>query len=161
MPVEVPRAISQDFPDSEEDSSVGQHTLISDTYPSTEASMSLCDPSQSSFTRTEKALRLAWSEVLGLPEDSILLEDDFFKLGGDSIGAIRIVAACRKQSLQINVANIFQNSVLSKMALVCKSTISEKQAVSPIQFIPFHFLRREDITELQSEAAFPVRRRCR
>ncbi|KAI3537520.1 amino acid adenylation domain-containing protein [Colletotrichum filicis] len=154
MPVEISGPLSPDFPESEEDSSVGQHTLISDTYPSTEASMSLCDPSQPSFTPTEKALRLAWSEVLGLPEDSIVLEDDFFKLGGDSIGAIRIVAACRKQSLQINVANIFQNSVLGKMALVCKSTVSEKQAVSPVQFIPFHFLRREDTTELQSEAAF-------
>ncbi|KAL0783337.1 hypothetical protein CaCOL14_001243 [Colletotrichum acutatum] len=153
-PVEVLEALSPDFLGSEEDSSVGQHTSISDTYPSTEASILLCEPSQSSLTPTEKSLRLAWSEVLGLPEDSILLEDDFFKLGGDSIGAIRIVAACRKQSLQINVANIFKNSVLGKMALVCKSTTSEKQALSPVQFIPFHFLRRMDTTELQREAAF-------
>ncbi|KAJ3950205.1 uncharacterized protein N0V96_001348 [Colletotrichum fioriniae] len=152
--VEFPGGRSTDFPDSEEESSIGQHTLLSDTYPSTEASISLCESPQSNLTPTEKSLRLAWSEVLGLPEDSILLEDDFFKLGGDSIGAIRIVAACRKQSLQINVANIFKNSVLGKMALVCKSTTSEKQTVSPVQFIPFQFLRQEDIPELQEEAAF-------
>ncbi|KAK1622516.1 amino acid adenylation domain-containing protein [Colletotrichum phormii] len=153
-PTEVPGALSAEFPDSEEESSVGQHTLLSDAYPSTEASMPLSETSLPSLTLIEKSLRLAWSEVLGLPEDSILLEDDFFKLGGDSIGAIRIVAACRKQSLQINVANIFKNSVLGKMALVCKSTASENQVVSPVQIVPFQFLRQEDIPELQEEAAF-------
>ncbi|OHF00689.1 amino acid adenylation domain-containing protein [Colletotrichum orchidophilum] len=153
-PAEVPQAISSDFPESEEESSVGQHTLLSDTYPSTEASMPLSEPSQPSLTPVEASLRLAWSEVLGVSEDSILLEDDFFKLGGDSIGAIKIVAACRKQSLQINVASIFKNSVLGKMALVCKTTAPGKHTAPATRFRPFQFLLHENITELQEEVAF-------
>lgn len=136
-----------------EDSSVGQHTILSDSHPSSEASISLSESSLI-LTPTETLLRQAWAKVLRVSEDSIQPEDDFFKLGGDSIGAIRVVAACRQSALQINVANIFKNSVLRNMALVCKSSVSGKSATIRAQFTPFQFLKQDEISDLRLEASF-------
>ncbi|TDZ15057.1 Nonribosomal peptide synthase atnA [Colletotrichum orbiculare MAFF 240422] len=139
-----------------EDSSVDQHTEASDKHELTpsEASFSTSDGLDPPLSSVENALRKAWSTVLGLSEMSISLDDDFFRLGGDSIGAIKVVAACRKLSLQINVANIFKNSVLRRMALVCKSTAEEATTTSPAHYAPFHFLGAQDVDDLREEAAF-------
>ncbi|WDK10222.1 amino acid adenylation domain-containing protein [Colletotrichum graminicola] len=133
---------STDLTDSEGESSVGQHTVSSDAQPS-----------DLSCTPVELTLRKAWAKILGASEDTITVDDDFFRLGGDSIGAIKVVAACRQLGLQINVANIFKNSVLKKMALVCKST--EDRYVKPIvRFSPFQLLRQDAVPELREEASF-------
>ncbi|KAH8886122.1 amino acid adenylation domain-containing protein [Thozetella sp. PMI_491] len=106
----------------------------------------------------EKSLRKAWSQVLAVPEDSIRPADDFFKLGGDSIGAIKVVAACRQLDLRINVATIFKNSVLSRMALVCESTVAVGTVAAPAErmptWSPFELLGNHDVSSLREEAAF-------
>ncbi|KAK1962683.1 amino acid adenylation domain-containing protein [Colletotrichum sublineola] len=133
---------STDLTDCEGESSVGQHTVSSDVQPS--------DPN---CTPVELALRKAWAKVLGVSEDTITADDDFFRLGGDSIGAIKVVAACRQLGLQINVASIFKNSVLRKMALVCKS--AEDSHVKPtVRFAPFQLLHQDAVSELREEASF-------
>lgn len=45
---------------------------------------------------TEEQLRLLWAQVLGLAADEIRgVSDDFFDLGGDSVSAMRLVAAAQ------------------------------------------------------------------
>ncbi|KAK1981583.1 non-ribosomal peptide synthetase [Colletotrichum cereale] len=133
---------STDLTDCEGESSLGQHTVSSDAQPS--------DPSCSSI---ELSLRKAWAKVLGVSEDTIAADDDFFRLGGDSIGAIRVVAACRQLGLQINVASIFKKSVLKEMAVVCKSTEGNYFEPAP-RFAPFQLLRQDAVPELREEASF-------
>ncbi|NDA90313.1 MAG: amino acid adenylation domain-containing protein, partial [Alphaproteobacteria bacterium] len=57
----------------------------------------------------EKKVCQIWSEVLGLSEDKVGIRDDFFRLGGDSILAIRIVSKLNKEfNSQITVKDIFE-----------------------------------------------------
>ncbi|KAK2028470.1 amino acid adenylation domain-containing protein [Colletotrichum zoysiae] len=133
---------STDLTDCEGESSVGQHKVTSGA-PLPNIS---CKPA-------ETTLRKAWAKVLGISEHIITADDDFFRLGGDSIGAIKVVAACRQLGLQINVANIFKNSVLKKMALVCK--IPDKSRVKlAAQLAPFQLLPQDAVPELREEASF-------
>ena len=75
-------------------------------------------------TDSERKMVQIWAEVLGLPEEKIGIEDDFFRLGGDSIISIQISSKIR-QKLQINVTvkdifkyrnieKIYQNVILKQ-----------------------------------------------
>ena len=67
-------------------------------------------------TEMEKRIAKIWESVLNLQPDVIGAEDSFFKLGGDSIGAMRLVTAARASDILLTVATIFQKPKLSLMA---------------------------------------------
>jgi amino acid adenylation domain-containing protein len=70
------------------------------------------------LTANELLLADLWREVLHLPDRDILRPtDSFFRLGGDSIGAMRIIAAARNQGLALTMNAIFQQPTLADMAL--------------------------------------------
>ncbi|KAI8280309.1 Nonribosomal peptide synthase atnA [Colletotrichum sp. SAR11_57] len=140
--------------EDEEDSSEGQITLLSESIPASESSMPLSSTSDTALNPVEVVLRKAWGKVLSLPEDLITAEDDFFRLGGDSIGAIKVVAACRQLALQINVASIFKNSVLRQMALVCKRTATDKTNAASNQYNPYRLVDQSNLAELREEVSF-------
>lgn len=60
-------------------------------------------PSNSS----EKALVNVWSQVLGIPEKDISIQDDFFDLGGDSIIAMRILPKLNSIGIKLSIKEIF------------------------------------------------------
>ncbi|KAH8893464.1 non-ribosomal peptide synthetase [Thozetella sp. PMI_491] len=57
-------------------------------------------------------LRNLWVGVLGLEPTLVSRKSSFFRLGGDSITAMRLVAAARKAGHSITVAGIFRNPTL-------------------------------------------------
>ncbi|CAI7565835.1 unnamed protein product [Penicillium glandicola] len=57
------------------------------------------------------------AQVLNLDLEQIGMDDSFFQLGGDSIGAMRLVSYARKDGLSLTVAQIFKNPVLGSLAL--------------------------------------------
>ncbi|KIA75547.1 nonribosomal peptide synthase [Aspergillus ustus] len=68
-------------------------------------------------TETERLLQNLWSTALKVPASSIGARDDFFRSGGDSISAMRLVASAREHAnLYLTVADVFKNPVLSDMA---------------------------------------------
>ena len=67
-------------------------------------------------TQLEKMLQTLWISILGLPCDSVGIDDNFFRLGGDSVRAMRLVTAARKEGILISVASIFQKPKLVDMA---------------------------------------------
>ncbi|KAI8186675.1 Nonribosomal peptide synthase atnA [Colletotrichum sp. SAR 10_65] len=140
--------------EDEEDSSEGQITLLSESISASESSMPLSSTSDTALNPVEVVLRKAWGKVLSLPENSITAEDDFFRLGGDSIDAIKVVAACRQLAIQINVASIFKNSVLRQMALVCKRTATDKANAASNQYNPYQLVDQSNLAELREEVSF-------
>ncbi|PYH89746.1 acetyl-CoA synthetase-like protein [Aspergillus ellipticus CBS 707.79] len=61
--------------------------------------------------RTPKAdsecnLQSLWARVLNIPADTIGLDDGFFRLGGDSIPAMRLVGDARKLGMHFTVADV-------------------------------------------------------
>ncbi len=53
---------------------------------------------------TEKFLCEAFSQALGI--DTVGIDDDFIRLGGDSLKAIRAVSVCRSSGLEIRASDI-------------------------------------------------------
>ncbi|EXJ85586.1 hypothetical protein A1O1_05951 [Capronia coronata CBS 617.96] len=74
---------------------------------------------------TESELELAslWQEVLKIPISQIGSDDNFFRLGGDSIMAMRLAAKSTAR-MSLSVSDIFQNPVLSDMAATAGTNVT-------------------------------------
>ena len=68
----------------------------------------------------EVKLRDLWAVVLKLHSSSISVNDNFLRIGGDSIQAMRLVAAARLSAIHFTVADIFKNPKLCELALVAE-----------------------------------------
>ncbi|KAH7083049.1 nonribosomal peptide synthetase 6 [Paraphoma chrysanthemicola] len=68
------------------------------------------------LSSNEKKLQGLLSRILGMPESDINPGDSFFELGGDSIGAMRLVSDARAQGFNITVAQVFQSKSLAELA---------------------------------------------
>ncbi|WP_162034270.1 non-ribosomal peptide synthetase, partial [Chryseobacterium potabilaquae] len=72
-------------------------------------------------TALEKQLAEIYGEVLGLPVESIGLHDDFFRLGGNSIMAIKLISKIHQGlGLQASVAMVFSHKTVFGLAGVLK-----------------------------------------
>ena len=78
-------------------------------------------------SRVETTLSKLWESVLRLSPDSVGVDDSFFRLGGDSIGAMRLVTASRKEGIILTVANIFASPKLLDM-VQCATVLSSDDA---------------------------------
>ncbi|MHB9147923.1 MAG: non-ribosomal peptide synthetase [Candidatus Amoebophilus sp.] len=57
-----------------------------------------------------------WADVVGLPVEQVGTSDDFFRLGGNSILAIKLVSRLSKElDKSIHVATIFKHSTVNKL----------------------------------------------
>lgn len=71
-----------------------------------------------------------WASILDVEVAGIGVEDNFFKLGGDSLGAMRLVTLARNSHLTLTVASIFQEPTLFDMAKSAKLTSANAEPVS-------------------------------
>ncbi|KAI0527995.1 hypothetical protein F5B22DRAFT_653082 [Xylaria bambusicola] len=88
-------------------------------------------------TKAEYQLRALWSQTLGIEADSIGVDDSFFRLGGDSIAAMKLVGAARGVGISLAVADIFRNPVLSAQAHVEANSVQEidKEPIAPFALL--------------------------
>lgn len=84
-------------------------------------------------TQQEIVMQKAWATVLGESEESIGANSAFLALGGDSISAINIVAACRKLSHAITVADILSNPRLGEQAKHLKA-MGRREPLKDVQY---------------------------
>jgi amino acid adenylation domain-containing protein len=78
-------------------------------------------------TDAETKLQKIWARVLKLQESSIGRNDHFFRLGGDSVMAMALVAALRETGLHLTVANVFRHAELRDMAQVVETGDSSRR----------------------------------
>lgn len=98
-----------------------------------------------SMNSVEMKLKLLWEEVLTMNNDAHLRpSDNFFARGGDSLAAMRLVSALRREGYSnINVADIFQHPRLFDMALMMEKGFGQSPAVldaTPPPSRPFSML---------------------
>ncbi|OCL04567.1 acetyl-CoA synthetase-like protein [Glonium stellatum] len=88
-------------------------------------------------TEMEKLFQGLFSRTLGIEAETISRDDNFFGLGGDSVGAMKMVAVARKQSVIIRVSDIFKHPNLHEMASVAMMTGDERvtQDIEPFSLI--------------------------
>jgi amino acid adenylation domain-containing protein len=116
--------------------SIGAMRLVSDaraqglslTVAQIFQSQSLSDLAASVGNEKEDKLLDILSRILGMAKNDINGSDSFFELGGDSIGAMRLVSDARAQGLNITVAQVFQSQSLSKLASLAEETTTSQPA---------------------------------
>ena len=81
-------------------------------------------------TAVEETLAAIWRQVLGL--ERIGMHDSFFRLGGDSILTIQVVARARQAGLVVTPRQIFEEQTIADLARVATSLAvdeAEQEAV--------------------------------
>lgn len=96
---------------------------------------------RSPSSEVEKTLAQLWESALHLEPGSVGMDAQYFRLGGDSIAAIRLVSAARALGISLTVANVFRNATLSQMCETSSmSTESSadlaRQELRPFELIP-------------------------
>ncbi|PHH90935.1 hypothetical protein CDD83_2187 [Cordyceps sp. RAO-2017] len=75
-------------------------------------------------TEAERLMQALWAEILNVEAESISADDSFFRIGGDSIGAMRLVGMARYRGFNLSVRDVFQSPILSDLAAVEGSVVS-------------------------------------
>ena len=94
-------------------------------------------------TENEKQLCRLWARVLNIPGDIIGYNDSFIRLGGDSILAMKLVAASREEGLVLSVADVFRSPRLRDLAKV--ATLAEVLERDDIPIPPFSLVGGVDV----------------
>jgi acyl carrier protein len=70
--------------------------------------------------QTDKEIQLAriWAELLHVNYSRIGRNTSFFELGGDSISAIQLVAACKTIGIELKSNDIFRKPDLKQMSVI-------------------------------------------
>ncbi|KAJ5289626.1 kinase-like protein [Penicillium atrosanguineum] len=85
----------------------------------------------------ERKLWSLWSTALGLSPNTVRHQDSFFKLGGDSITAMKMVSAAREEGLVLTVADVFNNPVFEDMvATVSAANVTQQMLNADLQTTP-------------------------
>ncbi|KAL2836009.1 hypothetical protein BJY01DRAFT_252206 [Aspergillus pseudoustus] len=81
----------------------------------------------------EKQLWRLWGITLGLPPHPVKYHDSFFKLGGDSITAMKLVGSAREEGIKLSVSDVFKNPVFEDMvAFISKEANPAVPNTTPI-----------------------------
>lgn len=82
--------------------------------------------------KLEQKLYNLWSTSLEIPVSLIKPRDSFFRVGGDSIKAMKMASAAREQGLSLRVSDIFQSSLFEEMLDIITKRSVEIQNNSPV-----------------------------
>ncbi|KAK2861311.1 NRPS [Arthroderma sp. PD_2] len=98
----------------------------------------------------ERKLQKLWSSVLNVDSGQISLDDSFFRLGGDSVSAMRLVTAARKAGIILTVADIFRHPHIDEQATISLS--SSNTILKTLTSKPFVHVQRKDLERVLSLA---------
>lgn len=103
----------------------------------------------------EEVLCEIWSNVLGIKR--VGTRQDFFKLGGDSILSIRVVAEARKAGLEFSLQQLFSHRTIQELGKILKVAEIEERATPDV---PFSMISPEDRERMPPtiEDAYPISR---
>jgi amino acid adenylation domain-containing protein len=91
-------------------------------------------------TEAERTMQRLWAGVLCISADSIGLDDSFFRLGGDSIAAMKLVGEARRRGMRLNVAHVFRQPTLTHMCLTLLiSSDHSMQSIPPFSLLAPNF----------------------
>jgi Thioesterase domain/Phosphopantetheine attachment site len=73
----------------------------------------------SPLNQRETQIRKVWADVLGLPEEAIGCDDDFFEIGGNSILVIRLVSRLNQEFgiKKLSIADVFVHRTIRLQSL--------------------------------------------
>ncbi|PLB43453.1 nonribosomal siderophore peptide synthase Sid2, partial [Aspergillus steynii IBT 23096] len=108
---------------------------------------------QTSLSPAEQILRSSWAKILGLSPENIDVDDNFFRLGGDSVLAMKLISHLRTQGHGLTIADIFQHMRLGDAAKVLK--IGQASTPKARSYQPFSTLGQIQVDQFLSEIVRP------
>ncbi|KAK5993871.1 Nonribosomal peptide synthetase GRA1 [Cladobotryum mycophilum] len=108
----------------------------------------------------EKQLQHIWADIIGMAPDSVFATDNFFRLGGDSVGAMRLVAAALRRDLVLTVTDVFEAPVLENMATRVRydSDTFEEEEIPPFSLLSDGISETESRSLAARACSVPERR---
>ncbi|KAI1867208.1 uncharacterized protein JN550_007260 [Neoarthrinium moseri] len=104
------------------------------------------------FTPVQSLLQKLWGEVLHIAPKTISHHDSFFRLGGDSVSAMRLVGLARSHHVRLTVGQVFQYPQLHVLAgQVKENGAGTTNCTGPV--LPFTLLGDADVEDCCAEAA--------
>lgn len=109
-------------------------------------------------------LRELWSFNLGIGAHEIHLDDHYFRLGGDSVSAVKLSGAAHAKSVSLSVKDILGHPTLSAMATKIREdkksdeqtdTIAPFSLISNVQSVAREAAKACQISEAQIEDIYP------
>ncbi|KUJ06201.1 acetyl-CoA synthetase-like protein [Mollisia scopiformis] len=110
----------------------------------------------------EKLLAELWEQTLNLEANTVGLDDNFFRLGGDSVAAIKLISAARSKGISLAVAKVFTKPVLMDLALdptllsVGEETYADQAPVEPFSLCQKGLSIQDLLEELASQCRVHV-----
>ncbi|GAP91098.2 putative non-ribosomal peptide synthetase [Rosellinia necatrix] len=105
-------------------------------------------------TPMQQQIQAIWATVLNLDPRKIGLDDNFFKLGGNSISAVKVVGEARKANIQILVQDMFDQPELHALS----SRARRGEGLQAEIVVPFALLdRKTDISALVDDVSTQCR----
>ncbi|KAI0478119.1 hypothetical protein F4859DRAFT_520982 [Xylaria cf. heliscus] len=74
-------------------------------------------PKRAPSTSIERTLQTIWARVLNMEASSIGVDDNWMRLGGDSIQAMRVVSQCAAAGLKTSVRTLFDAKTIANVSL--------------------------------------------
>ncbi|KAF2443243.1 putative nonribosomal peptide synthase [Karstenula rhodostoma CBS 690.94] len=105
-------------------------------------------------TGAEVQLSCIWASLLGIPLDDIGAQDNFLRLGGDSIKAIRLAAAVREQGMSLKVADIMSHPHLRDMASFLSQNKAGLDPIPPFSLLGKGINQEEAIRHVAESCSF-------
>ena len=107
-------------------------------------------------TAIEQRLQKLWATILGREATTISADDSFLKIGGDSIGAIRLVRLAADHGLMLTVATIFNSPTLCDMAQKMKIGSVSEQEIPPLSLLKSQVDSDQALTQAAAQCGLDV-----
>ncbi|KAH8427277.1 nonribosomal peptide synthase SidD [Aspergillus melleus] len=108
---------------------------------------------QTNLSPAENILRSSWAKILGISAEKIDVDDNFFRLGGDSVLAMKLIFSLRTQGHGLTVADIFQHMRLGDAAQVLK--IGQASTGRARSYQPFSTIGPIEVGKFLSDVVQP------
>ncbi|KGO57435.1 Male sterility, NAD-binding [Penicillium expansum] len=97
-----------------------------------ESYMTSRDEVRAPSTAMEKALQVLWAKVLGVSPETINASDGFFRVGGNSILAMKLAGLAKSEGIKLSVPDLFENKSLETLAFELDTSVhAEANATVP------------------------------
>ncbi|GKZ25564.1 nonribosomal peptide synthase [Aspergillus brasiliensis] len=86
--------------------------------------------SQPPTTDKEREMQAIWARVLATDLDTIGLNDDFFRIGGDSISGMQVATKCNAAGMHITSADLFRHRTIAQLMFHLRTAKKPGDAIS-------------------------------
>ncbi|KAK5656973.1 hypothetical protein OQA88_3496 [Cercophora sp. LCS_1] len=109
---------------------------------------------ETTMTPAEAILRSSWAKILDIESEKIDVDDNFFRLGGDSVLAMKLVSDLRALGHVLTVADVFRHMRLNAAAKALKLNQASR-AFKAKPYRPFSLFDAWNIEMLLDETIRP------